>query len=217
MSVRGCASTVSPMPRLANESLERFCRFYVQNGADAGAAMRAVGYADMPSTRSRMLARPEVGARIAELSENTLRTVDISAQRVMLELGRIAFSDIRRCFDAEGHLIPIHEMDVDAAAAITGIEHETHVKLGRKVLNLATGEMEPEITHVRTAKIKRANKDAALQTLAKHFKLIGDEGDGVNALANALADRLKTARKRVDLVERVDDTPDHQQPPEIAP
>lgn len=217
MSARGCASTVSPMPRLANESYEQFARAYVQSGANGSAALRAVGYADAPSNRARLLQMPQIAARIAELSENMLSAADISAQRVMLELGRIAFSDIRRCFNAAGELIPIHDMDVDAAAAITGIEHETHVKLGRKVLNLATGEMEPEIIHVRTAKIKRANKDAALQTLAKHFKLIGDEGDGVNALANALADRLKTARRRVDLVERVDDTPDHQQPPEIAP
>ncbi len=33
--------------------------------------------------------------------------------------------------------------------------------------------------------------------LAKHYKIVGDEGDGVNALASALADRLKMARNRV--------------------
>jgi hypothetical protein len=51
---------------------------------------------------------------------------------------------------------------------------------------------------IRTAKVKFMSKDASLTTLAKRFKLIGDEGDGVNALATALADRLKTARSRVD-------------------
>lgn len=150
-----------------------------------------------------------VRERIAELSETQLQASDITATRVMLELGRIAFSDVRKVFREDGQLIPVHELDDDAAAAIQGIEHETHVLVGRKELNLATGEMEPTVTQVRTTKIKRANKDAALQTLAKHFKLIGDEGDGVNALANALADRLKTARKRVELVEEV--------PKEIGP
>lgn len=190
------------MPRLSSEKREAFARAYVTI-KDAARAAQRVGY--VPDSGRQLMLIPEVRERIAELSETQLQAADITAQRVMLELGRIAFSDIRRVFRDDGTLIPVHEMDDDAAASIQGIEHETHVKIGRKVMNLATGEMEPEITQVRVAKIKRANKDGALQTLAKHFKLIGDEGDGVNALANALADRLKTARKRAELVERVDE------------
>jgi len=185
------------MPRLSSEKREAFARAYVTI-KDAARAAARVGY--MPDSGRQLMLIPEVRERIAELSETQLQAADITAQRVMLELGRIAFSDIRRVFRDDGTLIPVHEMDDDAAASIQGIEHETHVKVGRKVMNLATGELEPEITQVRVARIKRANKDGALQTLAKHFKLIGDEGDGVNALANALADRLKTARKRVELV-----------------
>ena len=33
---------------------------------------------------------------------------------------------------------------------------------------------------------------------AKHFKIIGEEGDGVNALASALANRLDSARRRIE-------------------
>lgn len=188
------------MPRLSTEKREAFARNYLIV-KDADRAATRVGYAS--GVGQQLMLVPEVRERIAELSETQLQASDITAQRVMLELGRIAFSDVRKVFREDGQLIPVHELDDDAAAAIQGIEHETHVLVGRKELNLATGEMEPTITQVRTAKIKRANKDAALQTLAKHFKLIGDEGDGVNALANALADRLKTARKRVELVEEV--------------
>jgi phage terminase small subunit len=189
------------MPRLSNEGHERFARLYAQDHNTERAAVRA-GF--VPAVGRQLAARGDISARIRELAESTLlQAADITAQRVMLELGRIAFSDVRNVFREDGSLIPVHELDDDAAASIQGIEHETHYKVGRKVLNLATGEEEPEITAIRTAKIKRANKDAALQTLAKHFKLIGDEGDGVNALANALADRLKTARKRVELVEEV--------------
>jgi hypothetical protein len=46
--------------------------------------------------------------------------------------------------------------------------------------------------------------------LAKHYKIVGDEGDGVSALASALADRLKTARRRTEDTEPVrviDSTP----------
>lgn len=163
----------------------------------------------VPAVGRQLAAREDISRRVRELAEGVMQASDITAQRVMLELGRIAFSDPRKAFTPEGYPIPITELDDDAAAAVINIEHETHYKVGRKVLNLATGEEEPEITAIRTTRIKRANKDAALQTLAKHFKLIGDEGDGVNALANALADRLKTARKRVELVEEV--------PKEIGP
>lgn len=49
----------------------------------------------------------------------------------------------------------------------------------------------------RVSKIRRADKMAALTLLAKHFKLVGDEDEGVNKLAGALADRLNAARQRV--------------------
>ncbi len=141
---------------------------------------------------------------IRELTERMLTNADITAQRVMLELARVAFADVREAFDAQGALLPIHEMGNDAAAVIVGIEHETRFERTTEI-DLATGEPVKKRIEVRTAKIKRANKDAALNTLAKHFKIVGDEGDGVNALASALADRLKTARKRVD---PIDDEPE---------
>ncbi len=187
------------MPRLSNERHERFCRVYARK-FDRQAAADAVGYSY--GAVDVLCMRDDIKARIRELNEMNLKASDITAQRVMLELGRVAFADIRKVFNADGSLIPIHELDDDAAASIAGIEHETRVERGPKKLemDLATGEMVEtrDVTSVRTAKIKRFNKDAALGTLAKHFKIVGDEGDGVNALASALADRLKTARKRAD-------------------
>jgi hypothetical protein len=171
-------------------------------------AAEAAGYA--PATALSLTKRADVRARVQELREGLLKATDITAQRVMLELARVAFADVRKVFDTDGKLIPIHKLDDDAAASIAGIEFETTSKVnkGKLVINLATGEMEPETTevHTKVAKIKRYNKDAALTTLAKHFKLVGDEGDGVNALANALADRLNAARKRIDIKELPDES-----------
>lgn len=199
-----CVKNSMPTPqahRLANEKHEAFARHYARTFNAEKAALAV----DMhPRTGSMLAARPEVQARIAELNDSKLRAADITAERVMLELGRVAFADVRKVFRDDGTLIPIHELSDDAAASIAGIEHETHVKISpkvtRKEIDLATGEetevTENEITHVRTAKIKRFDKNNALTVLAKHYKIIGDEGDGVNALASALADRLKLARKR---------------------
>jgi len=185
------------MPRLSNDRYEKFARFYVQHH-DTRRAATQVGMA--PRTGEFVVRYPQVAERIRELNERALTAADITGQRVMLELARVAFSDVRGIFDERGALKPIHEIDDDTAAGLAGVEFEE--KIIREVEeDLVTGEMVTRNVPIRTAKIKRYDKNPALLTLAKHFKLVGDEGDGVNALASALADRLKLARKRVDVIE----------------
>ena len=177
------------MPRLSSDRQEAFARHYVShwNAQQAGAA---VGYS--PYTAERLVCEPEVRYRISELTDAMLKNADITAERVMLELARVGFSDIRKIVDASGRLLPLIELDDDIAASIAGIEVESRME---SELDLATGEK--RMTPVVTTKIKKSDKVAALNILAKHFKLVGDEGDGVNALASALADRLQSARRRV--------------------
>ena len=42
--------------------------------------------------------------------------------RVVQELARIGFSDVRRLFGQDGHMKPINALDPDAAAAIADID-----------------------------------------------------------------------------------------------
>lgn len=197
------------MPRLSNDKHEALCRFYVQHW-NKEKAWRQAGYTPGSGVIFDTFNRPEIQARIRELRDAVLKVADITAQRVMLELGRVAFADVRGLFNEDGSMKPAHELDDDTAATVAGLETEEHFAFNKArqvpVVDLATGEQErdadgklvyeAEITRVVTRKIKRTDKNPALATLAKHFKLIGDEGDGVNALASALADRLKSARKR---------------------
>ena len=72
---------------------------------------------------------------------------------------------------------------------------------------------------VVTKKIKRADKMAALALLARHFKIVGAEDDGVNQLATALADRLNRAKRRMGEdfpLEDVDDARYVERVPEPA-
>jgi protein-tyrosine-phosphatase len=71
----------------------------------------------------------------------------------------------------------------DAAATIASVEEESHME-GRG----DSAEL------VRTKKVKRVDKLGALGILARHQKIIGEVGDGVNELANALADRLNATK-----------------------
>jgi phage terminase small subunit len=193
------------MPRLRNERHESFCRHYVSSW-DWRKAGAAVGYA---VTSSDVLAcEPQIRYRVAELSDALLKSADITAQRVMLELARVGFSDIRKIVDDAGQLRAISDLDDDIAAAISGIEVETRYEQ-EMVQDLATGEMVRRALPVVTTKIKKSDKVAALNILAKHFKLVGDDGDGVNALASALSDRLIAARKRIEGVNYADVIDNH--------
>lgn len=176
------------MPRLSDHKYEAFAQHYAAN-RNAAAAAKAAGSESATPDRIgyELLERPEIRARVAEITKRALDAADVTGQRVMIELARVAFGDVRKVFNGAGELLPVHEIDDDTAACISGIEFEDITRgAGRNAVV------------VRVGKIKRYDKNPALNTLAKHFKLVGDEGDGVNALASALADRLNTARKRIE-------------------
>lgn len=160
---------------------EAYAQAYVANGYNRAVACRESGIRSGHTTYHH----PDVQRRIQELVAQNMATNEITAQRVMTELGRIAFGDMRDIFDADGNLLAVQHWDADAAARVSSIDVETRWE-GR-------GENAEPVT---VKKIRTYDKMAALSLLAKHFKLVGDEGDGVNALASALADRLRSARRQ---------------------
>lgn len=175
------------MPACTNQVHEAFAQAYVNNGYNRALAIkeitsRGVGARSMAHYYHH---HPEVRARIQELTAQIHAAGHINAQRVMQELGRLSFGDVRDLYDDEGNLIPPHLWSADVAARVASIDVETKWE-GR-------GD---EAVPVTVRKIRFYDKVAPLTLLAKHFKLVGEEGDGVNALASALADRLRSARRR---------------------
>ena len=83
----------------------------------------------------------------------------------MLEIARIAFQDVRKFFNEDGNLVPIHELDDDAAAAIAGMDID---ELWAKDENGDSSQVGV------TKKIKRFDKTKALEMLAKHFRIYSD-------------------------------------------
>jgi phage terminase small subunit len=174
---------------------EAFCVAYVGEARrSAFAASKIAGLT--PSAGHNMVHRPEVQARIRELTGHMLSSADISAQRVLRQLGRIAFSDVRELYAEDGALRHPHDWPDDAAAAVMQVTTETRFEPGPPQMDLTTGRMRRGRQAVVVSKAKVSDRVAALSILAKHFKLVND-GEGVDALAGALADRLKAARARV--------------------
>ena len=71
---------------------------------------------------SRLLKNSKVAARIAELKAPAIAAAGLSAERTLREIARVAYADPRRLFRADGTLVPIVELDEDAAGMIAAIE-----------------------------------------------------------------------------------------------
>lgn len=165
---------------------EKFAREYIIDLNGLQAAIRA-GYAEKSAhvQASRLLRNDKVKTLIAELTEKKFNKLDISAERILQELARLAFVDIRNLFDANGGLKPITELDEDTARAIAGIDHEKLFE------HFGKGQAK----HVgTTAKIKLADKTRALQLLGQYRKLFTEKVE-VTGL-EGLADRINKIRQR---------------------
>ena len=166
------------VPALQHPPHEVFAQHYTSNGYNSHRAAAASGL--HPSAKNH----PAVKGRIAELMQLQFAALQIDALRVKEELARVAFGDVRGLFAEDGSLRHITDLDDDTAATISAVDIELK-------------SQGPDAPPTTVVKIRRHDKMAALKILAQHFKIIGEDNDGVNQLANALADRLNAAKKRI--------------------
>ena len=144
----------------------RFCEHYVANGGNAKQAMLDAGYSPTTadSASGFLLTKPIVRDYIARLQVPRRRKIEATADRVLEELCRIAFSDPRELYDEWGRLRPIHELEDHVAATVSEVKEEI---ISRK------GDSDDE-KEVRTKRVKLWDKMKALEMLAKHLKLYAD-------------------------------------------
>lgn len=147
-----------------------------------------------PAVYNRVKEDTAIQARAQELIRTKFERRNITGDRVMTELARLAFASAKDMFDpATGKMLSIHEMDDDTAATVVGFDVEERQE--------GKGDAATPYT---VTKVRRGDKLGALTILAKHFKLVNDS-DGVNALAGALADRLNAAKRRIAPLEDPED------------
>lgn len=151
---------------------------------------------------------PEVQERAVEIVRTRFAAAGVTAERTMVELARVAYSNAKDLFHPDGSLKAIHEMDDDTAATIVSIEVEDKADVeppkrkidkrfaGWEETDTSDPDFQPTIKPYKVVKLKRADKMAALSIFAKHFKIVSNEDGGIDALAGALADRLNAANRR---------------------
>jgi phage terminase small subunit len=100
-----------------------FVREYLVDLNGAKAAERA-GYSRKTARQhaARLLTNVYISAEIERATAARMQRLEITADRVLQELAKLAFVDIRKLFNADGSMKRIHEIDGNTAAAIKSFE-----------------------------------------------------------------------------------------------
>lgn len=154
--------TTPKQPTRLTEKQRLFCQEYLVD-LNGSAAARRAGYSEKGAriaaqdNLEREDIREYLNALIKERSERT----QVTADRVIAESARLAFSDLRKLFDDNGAMLPVQQWPDEMAAAVASVE----------VDELFEG-YGPDKTQVGfTRKIKLWDKPRSLELLGKHLKL----------------------------------------------
>lgn len=141
----------------------RFVAEYLKDLNATQAAIRA-GYSEdsAGAIGHENLTKPEIVAEIAAGKARQLAKAEITAVRVLEEIGRLSFSNVQSLFDEQGNLKPIQDLTRDEAACIASLE------VVKK--NAEAGDGKIDVIH----KLKVWDKTRSLEMLAKHFALLTD-------------------------------------------
>lgn len=164
-----------------------FVREYLVD-LNASAAARRAGYSEKTSgfIGHENLKKPKIAAMIHEALEARAERTEITADRVLEELGKLAFSNIgdyHRISDEGEPYIDLTDLTRDQMAALTELQVDDYTE-GRG----------NDSRDVRRVKIKLADKKAALELLGKHLKLWTDKIDvtsGGKELKGLTAERAR--------------------------
>lgn len=141
---------------------EAFVNEYLIDRNATRAAIRA-GYSAKTAQEqsSRLLSNVMVSATIAERTLKLANKLEITAERVLQELARMAFFDPRKLFDDDGRPVHLSQLDEDTARAIVGVDR---VMVGNE--DVGYGEVQ---------KIKLGDKKGALELIGRHLAMWNDK------------------------------------------
>jgi phage terminase small subunit len=153
----------------------KHARFVAEYRKDLNATQAAIraGYSQKTARQqaSDLLAKPDIQAAVAEKTAAALEKAELTADRVLEELRRLAFADIRGLFDERGNLRPLHELSAEQAAAVASFEVVKQ--------NIYADDGKVDTVH----KLKVYDKTKALDMLAKHFGLLTEKIEHSGAIA----------------------------------
>lgn len=138
-----------------------FVEALLSNEENITEAALAVGFSPKTaaSQGSRLLKDVEVQRLLKERRAKLIEKLELTTERTLLEIARLAYVDPRKFFHKDGTPKEITELDDDTAAALAGMEVVEEWEgqgADRKVVGV-------------TKKYKLADKNAALEKAMKHL------------------------------------------------
>lgn len=182
-----------------NVRQKSFVLEYLKDRNATQAAIRA-GYSARTARQigHRLLTKIDIRSEVERIGTALLdklqHEVWVTNERLLVEVARGAFFDVRKLLAAEGNPLPLHELDDATAAAIAGMEVVTESK--------GDGE-ERTVTTIRRYKLadRRAWVDTGLKLLGAYEKH-NEQANAANPLAALLRDMGRSA---LPVVHQVDD------------
>jgi len=146
-----------------NPKQKIFCDEYLVSLNATEAAIKA-GYSKKTarSIGQENLTKPDIKKYIKTKLKSREDRTEITQDRVLKEIARIAFLDPRKFFDDNGNLIQIKDLDDDTAAVLAGFDITAYTSKG-----------EDAMTEI-TKKIKHVDKKGALELLCRHLGMLND-------------------------------------------
>jgi phage terminase small subunit len=114
---------------------------------------------------SKLLTKTNISEYIEQQKEQLKNKMEITQERVLQEMARIAFGDVRKLYNKNGGLKNIQDLDDDTAAILTGIETTEEFD--------GYGQDREQIGY--TKKVKMADKTKALDMLGKYFGMFKEK------------------------------------------
>jgi phage terminase small subunit len=151
---------------------ERFVEEYLIDLNATQAAIRA-GYSQRTarSIGEENLRKPEISEAIQAAKAERSERTHITQDRVLQELARVAFFDIRKLYRDDGSLKQPHELDDDAAAVLQGVD-VVEMAGGMKI---DAGDGDMQHVPMYTKKTKIPDKVAALGLAMRHLGMLKDK------------------------------------------
>lgn len=164
---------------------QRFVEEYLVDLNATQAAIRA-GYSARTARQigDENLSKPDVAAAVAAAQAERSARTEITADRVLKELAKIGFSDIRKIFTPGGNLLSPSDMDEETAASVSAVEVVT-----RRVPSEDGEGFDVEYIH----KVKAWDKLGALTQIGRHLGMFTDKvyhSGGVTLVMQDLDDKL---------------------------
>lgn len=140
------------------EKQKMFCKEYLIDLNATQAAIRA-GYSERSAKEigCENLTKPNIQLYIQQLMDKRSNRLEITADKVLQEIAKLAFGNVKNLYDESGKLKKIEDIEEEVAATIQEVYHE---EIGDAVVK---------------RKYKTADKKASLELLGKYLKLFSDK------------------------------------------